>query len=349
MERIKIGVIGLNFGRHIVAQLTSAPANQYFELAALCDLDVEKAKKMAAPIGAKVYGSIDALLADKEIPAIGLYTGPVGRAKLIRQIIRAGRDVMTTKPLELDADAALEVLKEAKQLGRIVHLNSPSPVVTAEALQINQWREKYSLGRPIACRRETWASYREKADGNWYDDPTKCPAAPIFRLGIYLINDLVGIFGDAERVQVLQSRIFTGRPTADNAQLGILFKSGAIANVYASFCIADGDHYRNTTILNFENGTIYGNSGPARKSRESAHGGYVNDFALVMADGPKRKLVEQVELDHNSGEYRWDLFHRAIKGGKLENELPLEQIVAGVRIIRGMMDAEKTGTAVVRY
>jgi hypothetical protein len=50
------------------------------------------------------------LIADPNIPVIGLYTGPVGRAALIHRIIEAGKDVMTTKPFELDSEAALAVM-----------------------------------------------------------------------------------------------------------------------------------------------------------------------------------------------------------------------------------------------
>lgn len=75
---------------------------------------------------------------------------------------------------------------------------------------------------PLGARADIWASYREQADGTWYDDPQKCPVAPVFLLGIYLINDLIQLFGPVRDVQVLQSRLSTGRPTADNGQLSLL-------------------------------------------------------------------------------------------------------------------------------
>ena len=74
-----------------------------------------------------------------------------------------------------------------------------------------------------------WVNYCEQADGGWYDDPERCPVAPVFRLGIYIINNLAELFGEPEKVCALSSRILTGRPTADNADLAVLFKNGAIA------------------------------------------------------------------------------------------------------------------------
>src|SRR5690606_35100525 len=122
---LPIGIVGLNFGRHILDQLARDDVKLHLRLAAVCDMDALKAADYATRFGVKAYTSIDDLIADPAIPAIGLFTGPVGRAALIRKIIHAGKDVITTKPFETDPDAALDVLREARSIGRVVHLNSP--------------------------------------------------------------------------------------------------------------------------------------------------------------------------------------------------------------------------------
>jgi len=125
MSKIKIGIVGLNFGKHIIKEIVEGPGREWLELAAVCDIEQAKAREHAQKHGVKAYFDLDALLADCGIPAIGLFTGPVGRADLIRRIVRAGKDVMTTKPFELDPAAGLAVLKEARGMGRVVHMNSP--------------------------------------------------------------------------------------------------------------------------------------------------------------------------------------------------------------------------------
>ncbi|HBF34849.1 TPA: hypothetical protein DDW35_09835, partial [Candidatus Sumerlaeota bacterium] len=258
-----IAVIGLHFGQAAIdLWIKDGPGAPFFEIGAVCDINQAKAKASAQQLGCKAYFSLDEVLEDPTIEAVFLFTSPIGRANLIRQIIRTGRDVMTTKPFELDPVEALDVLHEAKRLNRVVHMNSPSPLLGEDLSQVTRWRDRYNLGCPISCQMETWANYREKADGSWYDNPDLCPAAPIFRLGIYMINDLVRLFGAAESVNVLTSRVFTKRPTVDNAHLGILFKSGAIGSISSSFCVHDIEPYRDAFTLNFERGTIYRNAGP---------------------------------------------------------------------------------------
>ncbi len=326
---LPIGVVGLNFGRHILDQLLRDTVRPHLRLAAVCDIDAPKAADYAARFGVKSFTSLDDLIADPAIPIIGLFTGPVGRAALVRKIIRAGKHVVTTKPFETDPDAALEVLREARALGRVVHLNSPGPVPPDDIAKILSWISEYKLGAPVGARADVWASYREQADGTWYDDPQKCPVAPVFRLGIYLINDLIRIFGPVRETHVFQSRLLTGRPTADNGQLSLLFENGALGNVFASFCVNDGDHYRNSLVLNFERGTIYRNAGPDRVGNHS-------ELSLVMTRAERREVVAREIVEGTSGAYNWSAFTRAVRGEPLPDETTPEQIVAGLRVIQAM-------------
>jgi len=331
--RIPIAIVGLNFGRHIVKQLTDGPAAELFQIVAVCDQNRDKADAIAQKIGARAFYDLDELLADSAFSAIGLFTAPSGRAALIRRCLEAGKDVITTKPLENDPQAAYEVLREAEKMGRVVHLNSPSPLLPPDLAQIAAWREEFGLGKPIACRADVWVSYREQTDGSWYDEPELCPVAPIFRLGIYLINDLVRLFGPAQRVQVLHSRLLSGRPTPDNAQLGILFQNGALANIFASFCVNDGDYYRNSLTLNFQDGTIYRNAGPQRAGRAS-------ELSVVMNGDEGRTIAAQAIAAGGSGDYQWETFARAVRGERLENTVTAQEIVAGLQIIEAMARAD---------
>ncbi len=338
-------MVGLNFGRHIVDTLLGGgTACKHIELAGLCDLDIEKAKAMAGKHGLQVYESIDAILKDKSIEAVGLFTPPRGRAKLLDTIISAGRDVITTKPFEDDPDAALAVLKKAKKLGKVIHLNSPGPVPSDDIRQIFEWRDKYKLGQPVSARWETFARYSEKADGSWMDDPEKCPVAPIFRLGIYGINDLLQLCGNPKEIHVMHSRIFTGRPTADNAQLSIRFENGCVSSILGSFCVNDGNVYPNNLIVHFENGTV------TRAIISSDFLGKARDkvaLTLQTVRGKDEKVTETafIERDNVSGGYQWENFHKAVRGVRLENEISPELIVNSIRVLNAMKANQFSGTS----
>jgi predicted dehydrogenase len=345
VDKVAIAFVGLRFGGYLLEQFLSSEASHLFEVVALCDKDESKTRDYAAKVlgligqSVKIYRDLSDVIAQANIEAVVLMTGPQGRAELIRQIIRAGKHVLTTKPFELEPEAALAVLLEAKSLGRVIHLNSPSPNLSEDLRQIRQWCQTYDLGKPIAARAEAWHSgaLQESADDTWYDDPELCPIAPIFRIGIYAINDLVQLWGEAEAVQVMQVGHLTRRPTPDTAQLTVQFKNRAIASIFASLCVDDGEANEHRLTLNYERGTIYRNIG------------YLEEKATrltLVANVNNKKIVRQKTLRGKEGVYQWDVFYNAVRGAKT-NQALLEEtspatMCAGLHIIEAMKLAERS-------
>lgn len=331
MNRIRVAVVGLNFGGWMIEhEMLSGDGQNTIEIVAVCDADERKTGEWSGKLGVPGYTDVRQALADERAEAVALFTGPVGRGALIERIVAAGKHVMTTKPFETDAACARRALDRARQCGRAVHLNCPTPEPRSDLLQVSRWIDRYDLGRPIAFRAETTCSYRETADGSWYDDPELCPAAPIFRLGIYLIHDCIRFFGEAESVTVQQSRMFTGRPTPDNAQLGILFRNGAIGNVFASFCIDDRQYYKAAFTMNFERGTICRNRG----IRAHGTGSRPNELELVAVRNGLQ--VTDSFVAQSPEHYPWDAFCRAVRTGRTNEPAYDDEIVSGIRLIEMM-------------
>ena len=331
MEKLRAAVVGLNFGKWVIEnELLGGNGTHFIELIGVCDLDIEKASALASDYGVTAYASLDAVLEDERIECVILITGPVGRAAMIDKIISAGKPVMTTKPFDISAEATLKVLKKADNLGIPVFMNSPSPLATAEIRQIEQWQGKYALGRPIGYRASTYCSYREKADGSWYDDPHSCPAAPIFRLGIYLLNDLSRFFPPVKEVHVMQSRIFTERPTSDNAQLSLLHQDGTIGSIFASFCIDDKQYYRCSYEINYERGTVYKNMGPVDVTN-------TDKIALQLVANVGDQIVIETAFTESTGAgYQWDSFYNAVKGKGIGPTIQPEQVASVITILEQM-------------
>lgn len=344
--KVTVAVVGLVFGRYIVEdQLLNGPGRDYVDLVGVCDLNQDLGAKMAARHGLRQYPGLDDILADPAIEAVGLFNGPAGRAELIRRIIRAGKHVVTTKPFELDPVAALEVLRDARELGRIVHLNSPSPLPAPETRQIMDWTRDYDLGRPVSVHWETYANYFDQADGSWYDDPQRCPVAPIFRLGIYGINLIIGLCGAVEQVNVVSTRLRTGRPTADNALLSLKFRNGAVGSIHASFCVKNGYPYPHNLTMNYERGTIR-----TTATATDQYGTCARKVSLQFCGGNDPAIIREAcfTRDELMGSYQWKHFHQAVRSGSpLPGEIRPEQVAAAVQVINAMTVAERTGQTVV--
>lgn len=149
------------------------------------------------------------------------------------------------------------------------------------------------------------------------DSVSECPAAPIFRIGIYGVNDLLTLMGEVKSVQVATSRLFTGRPTPDNAYLLMLFENGATASVNANFCISDGYCYPATLMLHYERGTIFKRQISLGVERENW--GKFTSLELELHARFQNKTVSEKKTlspDFRSGSFQMENFYKAIRGDK---------------------------------
>ncbi len=349
MEKVKVGMVGLNFGKKIIdLHIINGTAEPFFELAAVCQRNKESCNKVAAEYGVKAYYALEDLLADEDIPVIILMTGPNGRADQLRQIIRAGKDCMTTKPFEIDAQEAASVLAEARKLGRFIYLNSPCAADSEDFKIIHRWREQYNLGMLVGGHHECWYKVIESADGSWYDDPDQCPAAPIFRLGIYGVNDMLRIFGEPDEIQVMQTRLFTGRPTPDFARMCIKFKNGAMVDTLDGWVVSP-ERQSTSLTLYFEHGTIYRNPtmmpcDPVR-ARICDH----TYLCLCVGNNTDGMPVETIRIPNSqlSQAYQWDIFYKAVTTRERpEGETSDAVIVNSLRVIDAIKEAARTGRTV---
>jgi predicted dehydrogenase len=333
---IKIGVLGLRFGLQQMQEVVRGEDRHFVEIRAVCDNVPERLKEGCEAFGCVGYDDLDRMLAEADIEAVALFTGPACRAALIRRILRAGKHIMTTKPFEVDPEAGLAVLKEAAELGLVLHLNSPCALPGDDIRQILAWQREHNLGDLIFTNMDGWYQRREEADGSWYDDPVLCPVAPCFRLGIYCINDLMVLAGTPLEVQVLESRKLTGRPTPDIAQLSIRFEGGAIATVRNSFCPTPTRGVHGSELV-FERGVV------VRSYDGENHFTSPNitlKLESVASDGTRFHQEALIPANRASHAYRWDAFHSAVRGGSREGEITPETIINGIRIVTAMARAQ---------
>lgn len=336
---VRLVIVGANFGAKIARQL-QASATDSVLVAGVCDLDEAKAAALSAELGATLYPHLDAVLADRSVDAVGVFTGPVGRGRLIERIVAAGKDVMSTKPFELEPAEATRAFRAAARHDRVLHLNSPAPTPAGDLARIRGWLADGTLGRPVAMRAQTWADYHEHADGSWLDDPRRCPAGPLFRLGVYFLNDFSALLGRPLEVHVQHTRVRTGRPSADNAQISIRYESGALGNIFASFCVGDGQPYRDEVVLACERGTV--RRWMARTGSIDMH----EDRAVVELQRPGKPLERfTTEPGDYAGWYNWRAFHAAVRGLPGAVRRDSGETEAGVRLLHAMARSAMSGVA----
>ncbi|HTW16426.1 MAG TPA: Gfo/Idh/MocA family oxidoreductase [Nocardioides sp.] len=117
-EPLGIAVVGAGYwGPNLVRNLSVSPD---WELLAVCDLDLDRAREVAAGRPVQVTDSLDELLARDDLDAIAIATPARTHHAIAVAALRAGKHVLVEKPLADSVDAGRAMVELARQQGRVL-------------------------------------------------------------------------------------------------------------------------------------------------------------------------------------------------------------------------------------
>jgi len=121
-DRPVIGCVGLGGrGRGI-----SKDASRFGDVAAVCDVDRQRAEAARQRLGGKstVFGDYRKLLELNEIDAVVIATPDHWHTKIAIDAMLAGKDVYCEKPLTLTIDEGKQITRVVKQTGRVLQVGT---------------------------------------------------------------------------------------------------------------------------------------------------------------------------------------------------------------------------------
>ncbi|MEN6535232.1 MAG: Gfo/Idh/MocA family oxidoreductase [Bryobacteraceae bacterium] len=162
-DRIQIGMIGVGARAHEI--LPALMVHKDAEIVAVADAYKGRIERAIQRTGgrAKAYKQYTDILADKSIDAVFIATPDHWHKQMVLDAIKAGKDVYCEKPLTYRTADGVEVIRAAKEAGRIVQVGSQgmSSEVQRKAKQIIR---EGKLGQITMIR----AAYnRNTASGAW--------------------------------------------------------------------------------------------------------------------------------------------------------------------------------------
>lgn len=148
---VRIAVVGcgdIASTRHI----PTIHAHPDAALAALCDTDLERARRLADEFDVPVCtADYRELLRDRTIDAVVVATPPWVTPGMTIEFLRAGKDVLCEKPMALSLEAANEVAEAERETGRKVQVGFTyrhDPLLEA----LKGWIKEGRLGAPLVFR-----------------------------------------------------------------------------------------------------------------------------------------------------------------------------------------------------
>ncbi|WP_429461158.1 Gfo/Idh/MocA family protein [Microbacterium sp. ZKA21] len=116
---MNVAVVGAGYWGPNLARNFRASAD--WELAAICDLDLERAQQVADRVGGvPVTASLDEILADDAIDAIAIATPARTHHPIVMAALAAGKHVTVEKPLADTVEHGTEMVRSAQERGLVL-------------------------------------------------------------------------------------------------------------------------------------------------------------------------------------------------------------------------------------
>lgn len=217
--RVGVGVIGAGVisGTYLENMTRFADLEVLF----VADIDLDRARTQAEAYGVPGHGTVDELLAMDEIEIVVNLTIPAVHAEVGRQIIAAGKNVWSEKPLALDHRSGVDLLAAADAAGVRVAC-APDTVLGAGIQTAMRAIARGDIGEPLTAT----TMFHVPGPESWHPNPDFLfarGAGPLFDMGPYYVSTLVHAFGSASRVSAVSSRSFDTRTIGSGPREGQTF------------------------------------------------------------------------------------------------------------------------------
>jgi len=197
-----------------------------FELAGIYDIKEER-RALAEKNGIHAYPTREALLADPRIELVTVATPNDSHEEIAVAALRAGKNVISEKPVTLSLDSLERMIAVAKSCGRIftVHQNRRFDV---DYLAMKQLHDSGEIGEIIDLESRIHGSRGIPSD--WRGEKIH-GGGMLYDWGIHLIDQALMVLGwDVESVNCRVDHI-TNAEVDDGFQLDLRLRSGARAYI----------------------------------------------------------------------------------------------------------------------
>lgn len=226
-----LGVIGC--GDYLRIESGGIAGSKKVKLVSLFDVDASRAKAYAAKLGGKVAATADDVIRDPNVDIVCVFVPPWARRDVIVQAAKAGKHILTTKPLAPnveDCSAMADAVKQAGVYCGVAYRRTGS----ADIETLKKILDGGELGK-LALVRHDWIHHYPQWN-NWALDPAR--------------NG--GPFMDAEIHNMNYTRYLMGRPAthctffshnlahpnlacADTEGMTLEFQDGGVAYLFITW------------------------------------------------------------------------------------------------------------------
>ncbi len=288
MAKLRFAIIGC--GR--IAQRHAEHIAANGELVAVCDIDVNKAKDLAAKHKATAYQDIDELLKiEKSLDVVAICSPNGLHATHAIKALQAGIHVLCEKPMAISVHDCGRMIQAAEKANRrlfAIKQNRFNPPVVAVKQLIDEGRLGKVLSVQLSCFWNRNADYYK----NSWKGTLVLDGGTLFTQFSHFVDLLYWIVGDVKNVQAYMGNL---------AHQGIIeFEdTGAVILEFHNGAIGTINYTVNSYEKNMEGSlTIFGEKGTVKIG-----GQYLNELEYQNIEGYRIENLPQGNKPNNYGNY----------------------------------------------
>lgn len=288
MKKIKFGLIGC--GR--IAQRHAEHINNQGELVAVCDIDLDKADKLASLFKAKAYSKIDDLLInEKSIDVISICTPNGLHAEHSIKALRNGFHVLCEKPMAIKVQDCGNMIMEAEKANRrlfIVKQNRFNPPVVA----VKDVLDKGLLGKILSVQLSCFWNRNPDYYKNSWKGTKDLDGGTLFTQFSHFIDLMYWLVGDVKDVHSIVGNL-------DHQGIIEFEDTGVVALEFYNGTLGTINYTVNSYKKNMEGSlTIFGEKGTIKIG-----GQYINELEYQCIEGYEIKDLPAGNPPNNYGQY----------------------------------------------
>ena len=289
INKVKFGIVGC--GR--IAQRHAEHISNNGELSAVCDIDLDKASRLALLYGARVYQNIDDLLvSEKDLEIISICSPNGLHAEHTIKSLDSGFHVLCEKPMAINVHDCGEMIKAAERNNKrlfAIKQNRFNPPVAAVKSAIDEGK----LGKIYSIQLSCFWNRNEDYYKNSWKGTNNLDGGTLYTQFSHFIDLLYWIVGDVKYAYAI-----TGNFAHQNV---IEFEdTGVVALEFYNGTIGTINYTVNSFGKNMEGSlTIFGEKGTVKIG-----GQYLNELEYQNIQDFEFKDLPKGNTANNYGQYQ---------------------------------------------
>lgn len=197
---VRFVVVGMGMGRNRARHIVTNPA---IKLMGVCDINLEKAKQAGEELGVKYSDDINVFLEDPDVEVMYVVVPTGLHCKIAEQCLRAGKHVLTTKPMDVSLEACDSVIQLAKEKGLLLGVDFDMRH-TAQMMELVEASRRGWFGRFLSANVNLYIDRKQSyydENGAWRGTWALDGGGAMCNQGVHEIDRMLEVLGMPKRVR----------------------------------------------------------------------------------------------------------------------------------------------------